>query len=178
MTLPGRRERGWRSRGRPIQRSIPTAAAATAVVRAVSSCLDAGPAGKVGGDGSVGPGVDKAVATLGLFILALPFRFSALTLPALEWDSATFAAATGRYVSSIATPIDKDSKEQRDCEIRRLWFACQTQEEISKAVGMTSQGVGQVLKEIENFQFVSEPGELSDVADDERPAALQRASKR
>ena len=45
------------------------------------------------------------------------------------------AVATGRH--DWLSRIDKDNKEQRDCEIRRLWFACQTEEEIAKALGMS-----------------------------------------
>lgn len=53
--------------------------------------------------------------------------------------------------------IDKDSKEARDKRIFEMWLACWTAEEIGESVGMTSQGVGQVLKEAANLPKVSQP---------------------
>jgi hypothetical protein len=68
--------------------------------------------------------------------------------------------------------IDKDNKEKREAEIVQMYLSCHTQEQIAEAVGMTSQGVGKVLKQIPNLEFVSNLGDFSNIADD---AARQEA---
>jgi len=53
--------------------------------------------------------------------------------------------------------LRKDTKAARDQRILDLWMACYSQEEIGEAVGMTSQGVGQILKETATVPDVSKP---------------------
>ena len=91
-------------------RLIPTAAAATAVVRAVSSRVDAGLAG------------GEAIATaepLGLFVPRVSGLRPPLT-PCFAASVVCFAAATGRYVASIATPIDTALPPRRPCRSSRM----------------------------------------------------------
>ena len=48
----------------------------------------------------------------------------------------------------------------------QLWLACQTEEEIAKAVGMTQQGVGRVSQQNESFRFVVKPGLFAEIQDE------------
>lgn len=60
-----------------------------------------------------------------------------------------------RVVQEWLSRIDKDAKEARNRRIFELWLACWTDEEIGKSVGLTSQAVGQVLKESVDVRLLS-----------------------
>jgi hypothetical protein len=59
-------------------------------------------------------------------------------------------------------------KGARDKRIFDLWLACWTNEEIGEAVGLTPQGVGQVLKETAELPEVSKPAALHQAVGCER----------
>lgn len=61
---------------------------------------------------------------------------------------------------SMTRPTYEKAKESRDKRIFDLWLACWSNEEIGTAVGMTPQGVGQVLKEAADLPNVSKPSAL------------------
>ena len=82
---------------------------------------------------------------------------------------------TQQTIYNWLSRINKDNKEQRDCEIRRLWFTCQTQEKIFKAVGMTQQGVKKVIQQTEDFRFVVLPGIHREIEDEEQRWTLLSA---
>ncbi len=60
-----------------------------------------------------------------------------------------------RTVRDWLSRMDKDAKEARNRRIFELWLACWTDAEIGKDVGLTSQAVGQVLKETANLPKLS-----------------------
>ena len=76
---------------------------------------------------------------------------------------ATILSVSERTVRDWLSRIDKDGKEARDKRIFDLWLACYTQEEIAEQVGITSQGVGLVLKETAELPEVSKPYALHQV---------------
>jgi hypothetical protein len=73
---------------------------------------------------------------------------------------AKLLSVSERTVREWLSRIDKDAKESRDKRIFDLWLACWSNEEIGTAVGMTPQGVGQVLKEAADLPNVSKPSAL------------------
>lgn len=82
---------------------------------------------------------------------------------------ATLLSVTEKTVNNWLSRIDKDQKEERDTAIINLWLACHTQEEIAQAVGVTQQGIGKFIEEIqqkENFRFVVKPGQFSEITDE------------
>lgn len=51
--------------------------------------------------------------------------------------------------------MDKDAKDARDRRIFEMWMACATQEEISSREDLTTQGIGQILKEMADVPKLS-----------------------
>ncbi|WP_087001436.1 hypothetical protein [Rhizobium sullae] len=66
-----------------------------------------------------------------------------------------FASALCRFPRFTKWRIDKDSKAKRDQRIFGKWLACWTQQEIAESKGMTSQAIGQVLKETADLPSLS-----------------------
>ncbi len=72
-------------------------------------------------------------------------------------DLLRILSVSERTIREWTSRADKDSKVARDKRIFDLWLASYTQEEIAEREGMTSQGVGQVLKEMADLPEVSKP---------------------
>ena len=70
---------------------------------------------------------------------------------------AAILSVSDRTIRDWLSRIDKDSKEARDRKIFDLWLACWGHEEIGSEVGLTSQAVGHVLKEMAELPKVSKP---------------------
>lgn len=67
----------------------------------------------------------------------------------------------------VLSRIDKDDKEERDIAIFNMWLSCRTQGEIAQAFGIDQKTVSNVSGANETFRFVLNPGELSEIEDEE-----------
>src|SRR5881394_2490531 len=80
---------------------------------------------------------------------------------------AEILSVTLRTVQQWLSRIDKDNQEARDAALFNLWLACQSEEEIAAAVGMTRTGVERVLTQNESFRFASTSGLFIEIKDEE-----------
>ena len=100
-----------------------------------------------------------------VFLLNESFRSA--TIPGLSRRQATISAVLTKNAKCLFPSQPGLITEIQDEEERwQLWLACQTEEEIAKAVGMTQQGVGRVSQQNESFRFVVKPGLFAEIQDE------------